>query len=323
MKDTNVIEFQAEISQLMNIIINNFYSNKDVFLRELISNASDAIDKVRYLQLSDENYSNNKEYHIKISMDKEKKILSIEDTGIGMSKDELISNLGTIARSGTKKFYESLKDNNDNIDLIGQFGMGFYSAYLVSDKVVVTSKKEDSEPCSWESEAKSSFSVSELEDNEFNRGTKIDLYLKDNMDEYLKESNLKDIIIKHSQFINYPIELYIEKTKEEEIDEDPLPETEPVDAEAEPVDAEADKEPETVDTETVDAEAEPVDAEAEPVDAEAEPVDAEAEPEPVDADAEPESEENKNNSRIEDVDEENEIDENEEKPKKKKKKELK
>ena len=240
---TGKINVQAE--NIFPIIKKFLYSDHEIFLRELVSNASDALDKVRYLQMNDENYSNNKDYRIRLSVDKEQKVLTIEDTGIGMSREDLVNNLGTIARSGTKTFLESLKGDKNNIDMIGQFGMGFYSAYLVADKVKVTTKKEGECAYVWESEAKSSFDIAELEEDiDIERGTKIELFLKSDMDEYLTENKLKDIVVKHSQFISYPIELYVEKTKEVEVEDTVEPDT------GDTVESEADDtvEPEAGDT---------------------------------------------------------------------------
>eukprot|EP00933_Yihiella_yeosuensis_P049560 TRINITY_DN465_c0_g1_i2.p1 TRINITY_DN465_c0_g1~~TRINITY_DN465_c0_g1_i2.p1 ORF type:complete len:823 (+),score=352.94 TRINITY_DN465_c0_g1_i2:71-2539(+) len=215
-------EFQAEVNRLMDIIINSLYTDKNVFLRELISNAADALEKARFHSVQDDSYlGDTKDLEVKIEHDPEAKTISITDTGVGMTKADLINNLGTVAKSGTTNFLEAMAEGGD-ANLIGQFGVGFYSAFLVADKVTVTSKCND-EPVQhvWESSADASFTVvDDPRGNTLGRGSRVTLHLKEDAHDYLSESKLKESAKKYSQFIQFPIYVKIKKEVEAEAEED-------------------------------------------------------------------------------------------------------
>lgn len=248
-------EFQAEVSRLMDIIINSLYKQKEIFLRELISNASDALDKIRFLSLSEDGIlgeGENKKLEIRISFDKEKRVLTLRDRGVGMTKQDLIQNLGTVARSGTTQFVEAVASGADT-NLIGQFGVGFYSAYLVADKIQVVSKHNDDEQHIWESTADATFSVAEdPRGDTLGRGTEIKLFLKEDASEFLEQSKLEDLVKRYSEFITFPIYLHKSKTETVEVpidDDDEGEEEEEEEEEGEEEEGEEEEEEEEDDEE--------------------------------------------------------------------------
>ena len=216
-----VKQFQAESKELLSLMINSIYSNSEIFLRELISNASDAIDKYKYLSLTSEGKYPVREGEINLAFDKKKRTITISDNGIGMSKEDLINNLGTIAKSGSKDFVNKLKEAKEKQDLniIGQFGVGFYSAFMVASNIEVLTKTVDNEGYLFTSEGENSYSIEEKEVPEV--GTTIILHLKKSTkevdyDEYLSEYKLKELVKKYSDYVRYPIKMMVSKTKEED-----------------------------------------------------------------------------------------------------------
>ena len=191
---TEAYAFQAEINELLSLIIHTFYSSKDIFIRELLSNSSDALDKT---------YEQSSDHKIEIIIDKNEKTLTVIDNGIGMTKEHLIKNLGTIAKSGTKQYIESLK--REDTDMIGQFGVGFYAAYLVANKVVVRTKHEDDQQYIWRSKADGKFTIAKDTTPDICRGTQVVLYMKD--DEFLDEFKIKGMVKKYAEYLKYPIML--------------------------------------------------------------------------------------------------------------------
>lgn len=227
LEDTEQHEFQADVARVMDIFIHSLYTNKEIFIRETISNASDALDKLRYLSITDDSVlGDNKNLEIFIEYDKETRTLSFTDSGIGMTKQDLITNLGTIAKSGTTQFVEALASGTD-INLIGQFGVGFYSNFLVAEQITVTSKHNDDDQHIWVSKASNTFKVlKDPKGNTLGRGTRISIRLKQDATEFLDEETLRKNVKKYSEFVQYPIYLKVKKeiSKEVQIPEEDVEE---------------------------------------------------------------------------------------------------
>ncbi len=214
-------KFKTETKRLLNLMINSIYTNREIFLRELIANASDAIDKYHYLSLTNDKLEKRNDYKIELAFDKDKRTITISDNGIGMTKDEIINNLGTIAKSGSKEFMEKMESENlkeeDAREIIGQFGVGFYSSYLVADKVEVNTKSPfDSSSYRFTSDGIEDYSIEEIDKDSI--GTSITLYLRkndedNNYDEYLDQYMLQSLVKKYSDFIRYPIQMTVEIEK--------------------------------------------------------------------------------------------------------------
>ena len=205
--------FQAEVNEVLSLVVNSLYSHREVFLRELISNSADALDQLNFRALTEHDLlGDDKELRVELIRDDEASTLTIRDNGVGMTRDELIGNLGTIARSGSKKLMQSLSaEQKKDVSLIGQFGVGFYSAFLVADAVTVTSRKAGSdESWTWKSEAKGEFEIAEA-DRE-GRGTEITLHLKEDAKEYVQEWPVREVVRKYSDYVRWPIRMEVERT---------------------------------------------------------------------------------------------------------------
>lgn len=208
-------QFQAESKQLLELMIHSIYSQKDVFLRELISNASDALDKRQFMALQDEKYKSG-EYYIEIIVDDSKKTIKIIDNGIGMDEKDLENNLGTIAKSGTKEFIKKIKEDEEKINTIGQFGVGFYSAFIIAKRVEVVTKKLNSKGFIWKSDGVKDYEVAEYDKKDI--GTEITLYLKDEEEilEFLNKNLIENLVKKYSDYVKYPIYMEVEEIGEDE-----------------------------------------------------------------------------------------------------------
>ncbi|CAH8568628.1 unnamed protein product [Schistosoma rodhaini] len=229
-------QFEAEVDRMMKIIVNSLYKNKEIFLRELISNASDALDKVRVLSLTNNEMLNESdEMSIRIKANKDSRTLHIIDTGIGMTEAELTSNLGTIAKSGTSEFLTKIAQTNtasEKSDLIGQFGVGFYSSFLVANKVLVVSKSDNDDQHIWESNSTSFVVYKDPRGNTLKRGTEIVLYLTEEAEDYLQPETLKEVVKKYSQFINFPIYVWSSRVESKVVDTEEKEDSKTADSEA-------------------------------------------------------------------------------------------
>lgn len=206
-------EFKTEVNQLLDLVVHSLYSHKDIFLRELISNASDAIDKIRYLSLTNQELlEDNTDWKIKIVRDDKNNTLTISDNGIGMSHEDLIKNIGTIARSGTKEFVENLKKTKDAVNMIGQFGVGFYSSFMVADKVTILTRTAKNKGYKWVSDGKNGFEIEETAKEK--RGTDVILHLNKEAKDYLSEYTIRDLVKKYSDFVEFPIVMDIEREEQ-------------------------------------------------------------------------------------------------------------
>ncbi len=207
-KKTNQFEFKTDVKELLNILVHSLYTNREIFIRELISNASDALDKLRFeSNKGTEIYQNDLELEISVKGDEKENTLTITDTGYGMTKDEIIQNIGTIAKSGSAEFLKQLSENKEQANnIIGKFGVGFYSVFMVAEKVEITSRsyKTDAKPIKWVSDGLGSFEVEEL-DEDIKRGTEIKIYLKEDSKEYAEKVRIENVIKTHSNFITFPI----------------------------------------------------------------------------------------------------------------------
>ncbi|KAL3919587.1 MAG: hypothetical protein SGILL_003684 [Bacillariaceae sp.] len=218
---SETFEFTSDVGRVMDLIINSLYSERDIFLRALVSNAADACDKKRFLSITDDGDAAKEEPSIRIKCNADDNTVTLEDSGVGMTKDELINNLGKIAQSGTRAFVQALGEGTADVNLIGQFGVGFYSAYLVADKVTVVTKsmQDPTKAYQWESEADSSYSIKEVSPDELEgtSGTKLILKLKEDAGSYLEATKIEELLQRYSEFIEFPISVWKETTEYKQV----------------------------------------------------------------------------------------------------------